>query len=86
MTDVKVKVLENFGREAVLRKKWVRTWEKLGERILKLPKWMQTIILEDVNTAITNRIATRARRQGRVDRKLNASRRHVDRHFWKRQL
>jgi hypothetical protein len=58
MADVKVKVLEDFGREAELRKKWVRTWEKLGERILKLPKWMQTIILEDVNTAITNRIAT----------------------------
>jgi hypothetical protein len=50
MADVKVKVLEDFGREAELRKKWVRMWEKLGERILKLPKWMQTIILEDVNT------------------------------------
>jgi hypothetical protein len=25
---------------------------------LKMPKWMQTIILEDVNTAITNRVAT----------------------------
>jgi hypothetical protein len=58
VSDVKVKVLEDFGREAELRKKWVRTCEKLGVRILKLPKWMQTIILEDVNTAITNRIAT----------------------------
>jgi hypothetical protein len=58
MSDVKVKVLEDFGREAELRKKWIRMWEKLGERILKLPKWMQNIILEDVNTAITNRIAT----------------------------
>ena len=58
MANVKVKVLENFGREAELRKKWLRMWEKLGERILKMPKWMQTIILEDVNTAITNRIAT----------------------------
>ena len=58
MADVKVKVLEDFGREAELRKKWVRMWEKLGERILKLPKWMQAIILEDVNTAITNRVAT----------------------------
>ena len=55
---MKVKVLENFGREAELRKKWVCTWEKLGERILKLPNWMQNIILEDVNTAISNRIAT----------------------------
>ena len=53
-----VKVLENSGREAELRRKWIRTWEKLGERILKLPKWMQNIILEDVNTAISNRIAT----------------------------
>jgi hypothetical protein len=58
MADVKVNVLENFARESQLRKKWLRMWEKLGERILKLPKWMQTIILEDVNTAITNRIAT----------------------------
>jgi hypothetical protein len=58
MTNVKVNVLENFARESQLRKKWLRMWEKLGERILKLPKWMQTIILEDVNTAITNRIAT----------------------------
>jgi hypothetical protein len=58
MTDVKVEVLENFAREAKLRQRWIRTWEKCGERILKLPKWMQTIILEDVNTAISNRIAT----------------------------
>ena len=55
---MEVKVLENFGREAELRRKWIRTWEKLGERILKLPRWMQNIILEDVNTAISNRIAT----------------------------
>ena len=58
MANVKVKVLENFGREAELCRKWIRMWEKLGERILKMPKWMQAIILEDVNTAITNRIAT----------------------------
>jgi hypothetical protein len=58
MANAEVKVLEDFGRQAELRKKWVRMWEKLGERILKLPKWMQGIILEDVNTAICNRIAT----------------------------
>lgn len=55
---VEVKVLENFGREADLRKKWLKMWETLGVRILKLPKWMQDIVLEDVNTAIRNRIAT----------------------------
>jgi hypothetical protein len=55
---VEVKILENFGREAALRKKWLKTWETLGVRILKLPKWMQDIVLEDVNTAVRNRIAT----------------------------
>ena len=54
---VEVSVLENFGREAELRKKWLHMWERLGVRILKLPKWMQEIVLEDVNTAIRNRIA-----------------------------
>jgi hypothetical protein len=54
---VEVKVLENFGREAELRRKWLQMWERIGNRILKLPKWMQEIVLEDVNTAIRNRIA-----------------------------
>ncbi len=55
---MEVKVLEDFGREAQLRRRWLRTWEKLGERILRLPRWMQNIILEDVNTAVQNRVAT----------------------------
>jgi len=54
---VEVSVLENFGREAELRRKWMRMWERLGVRILKMPKWMQEIVLEDINTAIRNRIA-----------------------------
>jgi hypothetical protein len=54
---VEVSVLENFGREAELRKKWMRLWERLGVRILKMPKWMQEIVLEDINTAVRNRIA-----------------------------
>jgi hypothetical protein len=55
---VEVKVLEGFGREAKLRKQWLQTWEKLGERILKMPVWMQNIILDDINTAVRNRVAT----------------------------
>ncbi len=55
---MEVKVLEDFGRESQMRKRWLKTWEKLGERILRLPKWMQNIILEDVNTAVKNRVAT----------------------------
>jgi hypothetical protein len=55
---MEVKVLEDFGREAQLRRRWLKTWETLGERILRLPRWMQNIILEDVNTAVRNRVAT----------------------------
>jgi hypothetical protein len=55
---VEVDVLENFGREAELRKKWMKKWQLLGARILRFPKWMQVIILEDVNTTIENRVAT----------------------------
>lgn len=54
--SVEVSVLE-WGREAEMRKKWMRMWEKLGVRILKMPRWMQEIVLEDVNTAVRNRIA-----------------------------
>jgi len=53
---VKVEVLESFGREAHMRRKWMKMWETLGERVLKLPKWMQNIVLEDINTAVKNRI------------------------------
>lgn len=53
-----VDVLENWGRDAELRKKWMKKWEQLGARILRFPKYMQVIILEDVNTAIENRVAT----------------------------
>jgi len=54
---VEVSVLERFGCEAAMRKKWMNMLKKLGERILKLPKWMQDIVLEDVNTALRNRVA-----------------------------
>ena len=54
---VEVSVLENFGAEAELKKKWMRMWESLGKRILRMPKWMQEIVLEDINTAIKNRLA-----------------------------
>jgi len=54
---VHVEVLEGFGRELALRKKWMKMWDTLGERILKMPKWMQNIVLEDINTAVRNRVA-----------------------------
>ncbi len=53
-----VEVVKNFGRDALLRRKWLKMWETLGCRILRMPEWMQEIVLEDVNTAVRNRIAT----------------------------
>jgi hypothetical protein len=39
-----------------LETQWQAAWKLVGERILKLPKWMQTILLDDINTAIGNRV------------------------------
>jgi len=70
----KVDVLEYFGRETELKKKWMRMWESLGKRILRMPKWMQDIVLEDINTAIRNRIATMEMIQKTKMMKKNARR------------
>jgi len=56
-SNVEVKQLDLTHR-AKVRKEWLKIWASLGERILKLPKWMQDIVLKDVNNAVENRIAT----------------------------
>jgi hypothetical protein len=43
--------------EEVKVEDWLKIWEKIGVRLLQLPKWMQQIVLEDINTAINNRLA-----------------------------
>lgn len=35
---------------------WQRMWETRGKEIAKFPEWMQKILLEDIDTAIRNRI------------------------------
>ncbi len=52
------RVLEKYERERAFHKKWLKSWEQLGARILKFPNWLQTIILEDVNSAVQNRVTT----------------------------
>jgi hypothetical protein len=44
------------SKQAELLQKWFDTWDKIGERILNLPEWMQVILLDDINTAIVNRV------------------------------
>jgi hypothetical protein len=55
---VNLEVLEGFGPNSRLRKKWLKMWNYLGCKITRFPEYMQAIILEDVNTAIKNRVAT----------------------------
>jgi hypothetical protein len=52
-----VQVLRGWGRDAAVRRKWLKLWEKVGARVLMLPEWLQEIVLEDVNTAIENRLS-----------------------------
>jgi hypothetical protein len=48
----------DYPKQAELLLKWLNTWDKIGQRISQLPEWMQTILLDDINTAVNNRIAT----------------------------
>ena len=48
---------QKYAKLVQLRQKWLNTWDKVGERVLNLPEWMQTIFLDDINTTVTNRIA-----------------------------
>jgi hypothetical protein len=43
--------------EKEAKKKWMKIWDQIGSRILKLPPWVQDIVLEDINTAIKNRVS-----------------------------
>jgi hypothetical protein len=49
-------MMENYGQEAVMRKKWLEIWQTIAVEVLKLPTWMQDIVLDDINTAIKNRV------------------------------
>ena len=43
--------------EKQAKKKWTKIWDQIGNRILRLPPWMQDIILDDINTAVNNRLS-----------------------------
>jgi hypothetical protein len=67
---MELKPLRNFGREACLKKKWLRLWDQIGERMLRLPKREQDILLEDFRVAIESRIMVMERvndAEGRSD-------------------
>ena len=58
--DVEVTPLRlsrKFHAKKEMKKKWMKIWEQIGHRILRLPPFMQNIVLDDINTAINNRIS-----------------------------
>ena len=56
MADVEVSLLQ-LGQKERLRKQFEKMWEQVGDRILKLPPFVQKIVLADIHTAIENRVA-----------------------------
>jgi len=48
-----------------LENKWLSIWDEVSERILRLPLWMQQIILDDIQVAIQNRVLVMERIQKR---------------------
>jgi hypothetical protein len=66
---VQMEVLKGWGREVQLRRKWNKLWAEIGQRILRLPRREQDILLEDFRTAIQSRILV-------MERVNNANRDH----------
>jgi len=52
-----LRLSRKWHAEQKAKKKWMKIWEQIGSRILKLPPWIQDIILDDINTAINNRVS-----------------------------
>jgi hypothetical protein len=52
-----------LGVKLSSEKKWLRIWDEIADRILKLPLWMQQIILDDIQVAIENRVSVMERIQ-----------------------
>jgi len=48
--------VDSLDRKKELEKKWMRIWDEIGKRILKLPEYVQDIVLDDINTAVFNRL------------------------------
>jgi len=42
---------------------WLRIWDDVADRLLKLPLWMQEIILDDIQVAIHKRVLVMERVQ-----------------------
>ena len=53
----KVGETQRKEQQEVLHKKWVQMWCTVEDQVVNLPAWAQSILLDDINTAVQNRLA-----------------------------
>lgn len=56
MSKVNVSMMRNYAQKAALRREWLMLWSRFSDRISRLPQSRQIILLEDLQTAIQNRL------------------------------
>jgi hypothetical protein len=50
--------VRNHQKPLSPHQQWLQTWKEFEQDFSELPDWTQKIILQDINTAFKNRIAT----------------------------
>jgi hypothetical protein len=50
------KNLQHYDKQAVICGKWLQVFDEVKLRFMELPVWTQEIIMEDMSTALQNRI------------------------------
>ncbi len=52
------KEIRNHQKPLSPHQQWLQTWKEFEQDFTELPDWTQKIILQDINMAFKNRIAT----------------------------
>jgi hypothetical protein len=50
------KNLQHYDKQTVIGGKWLQVFDEIKLQFMELPIWTQEIILEDMSTALQNRI------------------------------
>jgi hypothetical protein len=61
------KIGETHGKElqVALRKQWMQMWCTVADQFANLPAWAQSVLFDDINTAVHIRIAVMQKIQGK---------------------
>jgi hypothetical protein len=56
LSKVNVLTMRKYAKKAALRRGWLMLWSRFSDRMSQLPEAMSTMLLEDLETAIQNRL------------------------------